>query len=103
MSENWISRVHDACNEIDRNARALAHWADALDTVGLERPANSIGAIADELIRAQKAIKDACGDELSDSLRNAQEGTAGLLKLAMAGALRRPMTARNENQTTNLS
>jgi hypothetical protein len=85
---SWIGEVHDACGGINCSARELESLARALDRIGLRDLATEIGHIADALRHHETAIKAACNAELTDSLNNAQQQTAGLLTLALHGVLR---------------
>lgn len=86
-AEPWITEVHNECAVIDGAARHLMHLAVCCRSLGLSKLADDLGSVADDMRQSEKAIRKACSRELNDSLRNAEEGTAGLLKLALHGAL----------------
>lgn len=101
MAELWISKINDACHRLRQNADTLDRIARSLDEVGLVKVADKIIGVADRIAELQEIIRAASADELNDSVRYAEQQTAGLLTLALQGKIGgdAPLTAGQGGQS----
>lgn len=84
MSE-YLDRVHAADNVFRGLAMELVSLANAFRMTGNSTMSSQLFNMASELSDAADQVNKAVAKELNDSVRQAQENSANLVKSALAG------------------